>query len=230
MSNIFDNILENSINIGLQKNFKNALEDAGVNVSESIGLWHYPDIIRQNLISKTVNGVNILGGDIINIQTTVKDDILTYNISTVFDSNGVIRPNYAPENSKWGENITVKDVFDDLFSNILPSVKGVYAGDMTITDLNGNDTKEWKHELFNQSGLKSGLEPTSRYIRLYLTCQQEPLYINIGNLIQDITNGYNVGNSDTVTFQVDDINNTLYAHINVITNNQLEELGIKTKK
>jgi hypothetical protein len=120
-----------------------------------------------------------------------------------------------------------KEVFDDLFTNILPAVKGVHAGDMTITDLSGNDTRIWENTLFNQTGQKTGLEPTARYIRLYLTCQPEPIYINIGNLLEEITNGYNVASSDTVTFEVDDMNNTLYAHINVINESQLKELGIK---
>lgn len=215
------------MNVGLQNNLKNAITDAGVKVPASAGLWHYPDIIRQNLVSKTVTGLNILGGDVINIKTNVDNDIITYNISTVFDTYGVPRPNYAWENTKWGKEATVKEVFDDLFTNILPAVKGVHAGDMTITDLSGNDTRIWENTLFNQTGQKTGLEPTARYIRLYLTCQPEPIYINIGNLLEEITNGYNVASSDTVTFEVDDMNNTLYAHINVINESQLKELGIK---
>ena len=156
-----------------------------------------------------------------------KEHKVTYNISTVFDTYGVPRPNYAWENTKWGKEASVKEVFDDLFTNILPAVRGVYAGDMTITDLQGNDTKIWEHKMFNQSGWKTGLAPTARFIRLYLTCQPEPIYVNIGNLLEEITNGYNVASSETVRFEVDDLNNTLYAHINVINDSQLTELGIK---
>jgi hypothetical protein len=90
----------------------------------------------------------------------------------------------------------------------------------------GNDLNEWHHSLFNQTGFKTGLEPTSRYIRLYLTCQAEPLFINIGNLVKDYTNGYNVKSSDTVEFIVDIDNSEITAHINIINDNQLEELGI----
>lgn len=227
MAGLFDSVLENSMNVGIQQNLKSAITDAGVKVPQTACLWEYPEIIRQNLVSKTVTGVNILGGDVINIDTKVEDNVVTYNISTIFDTYGVPRPNYSWENTKWGKEVTVQEVFDDLFGNILPAVRGVHAGDMTTTDLEGKDTKMWENTLFNQTGWKTNLEPTTRYIRLYLTCQAEPIYINIGGLIQEITNGYNVVSSDTVQFEVDDVNNALYAHINVINDSQLKTLGIK---
>lgn len=223
---LFDGVLENSMNVGLQSNLKNAIENAGITVPASAGLWHYPEIIRKNLVSKTVTGINILGGDVINIDTSSDGEILTYKLSTNIDTYGVKRPNYAGVNNKWGNTVTVKDIFDDLFTNILPAVRGVYAGDMTISNLNGEDTQKWENKLFNQSGFKKGLEPTSRYIRLYLTCQPEPIYINIGNLVEEITNGYNVKSSETVQFEVDDLNNTLTAHVGVINETHLADLGI----
>ena len=80
--------------------------------------------------------------------------------------------------------------------------------------------------MFKQTGLKTGLEPTSRYIRLYLTCQAEPIFIHMGNLVKEVTNGYNVTSSDTVEMRVDDMNNSISAHINIINENQLKDLGI----
>ena len=223
---LIDGILENSMSVGLQSNLKNAIENAGINVPASACLWQYPEIIRKNLVSKTVTGINILGGDVINIDVSSDGDVVNYTLTTNYDTHGVQRPNYAPKSSKWGKELTVKGVFDELFGNILPAVKGVHAGDMTVTNLNGEDTTEWHNTLFNKKGITTGLEPTSRYIRLYLTCQPEPIYINIGNLVEEITNGYNVVSSDTVTFEVDDINGTLQAHVGVINESQLADLGI----
>jgi hypothetical protein len=99
---------------------------------------------------------------------------------------------------------------------------------MTTTDIDGTDLNEWENTLFNKTGLKTGLEPTTRYIRLYLTCQAEPIFINIGNLVKEITNGYNVKSSDTVQFNINTDEGTLSAHINIIDNTQLVELGIMT--
>ena len=124
---LFDSVLENSINVGLQSNLKNAIENAGVHVPANAGLWHYPEIIRKNLVSKTVTGINIIGSDIINIDTSSDGDILTYKLSTVIDTNGTKRPNYAKNNNKWGKELTVKEVFDDLFTNILPASSIIIA-------------------------------------------------------------------------------------------------------
>ena len=224
---LFDSVLENSVNTGLKTNFENAITNAGVRIPSGTCMWEYPDIIRKNLISKTVTGINIIGGDVINIDTSSDGDVLTYKISTSFDSFNTSRPNYAWKNSKWGQELTVENVFNDLFENILPAVRGVHAGDMTISNTKGEDTKEWNNTLFNKTGFKTGLEPTTRYIRLYLTCQAEPIYISLGNLIEEITGGYKLKNSDTVSFLIDDNDTTITAHINVINDNQLKELGIE---
>lgn len=228
---LFNSILENSINTGVKANLTAAINNAGITVPKDAGIWEYPEIIRKNLISKTVTGVNILGKDIINIDIAHSTnaegkDICEYTLSTIFDTNGIPRPNYAEVSRHWGKNFTVEEVFDDLFRNILPGVRGVHAGDMTRTDIEGNDTTEWNNTLFNKKGNKTGLEPTSRYIRLYLTCQAEPIFINVGNMVKDTTNGYNVVSSDTVKMEVNDTNNSISAHINIINDTQLMDLGI----
>ena len=223
---LMDSVLENSINHGLKNNLKNAMEDIGVKVSSQTGLWQYPEIIRNKMAANTVNGINLVGGDCIKISYTVDNDTVNYEIATSVDSYKLNRPIWANPNNRWNNNITVQDVFNDLFANILPSIKGVYAGDMTSSDFNGNDTTEWHNELYGVTGQKTGLKQNSRYLRLYLTSQHEPLYIYTGSYIEDITGGYNVSNSDTVAFTVNDENKTLTAHIAVITKEQLKSIGV----
>jgi hypothetical protein len=223
---LMDSVIENSINHGLKNNLKNAIETAGVRVTSDTGLWQYPEIIRSKMASNTVNGINIIGGDCINIDYTVNNDVITYEIKTSIDSYKLNRPVWASENNKWGKHLTVQNLFDDLFSNILPTVRGVYAGDITDTDYTGTDISEWKHELFGVSGKKTGLKQSSKYLRLYLTSQHEPLYIFIGSYIEDITGGYNVSSSDTVTFAIDDDSKKLTAHIEIITDEQLKSIGV----
>jgi hypothetical protein len=225
---LFNSVLENSVNTGLKTNLNRAITNAGVKIPADTCMWEYPEIIRKNLVAKTITGINILGKDVINVDTTSDGEVLTYNISTLFDTYGIDRPNYAKENKKWGTNLTVETVFKDLYTNVLSEVRGVYSGDMTTTDIDGTDLNEWENTLFNKTGLKTGLEPTTRYIRLYLTCQAEPIFINIGNLVKEITNGYNVKSSDTVQFNINTDEGTLSAHINIIDNTQLVELGIMT--
>lgn len=223
---LMDSVLENSINQGLKQNLKRSIEHAGVNVSSSVGLWQYPEIIRKKMAANTVNGINLIGGDCINISYTVNNDIINYEISTSIDSYKLNRPAWANPNNKWNKELTVQDIFNDLFANILPNIRGVYAGDITTTNYTGEDNTEWKNEFFGVSGHKTGLKQSSKYLRLYLTSQHEPLYICLTSYIEDLTGGYNVADSDTVSFSVDDTTQKLTAHVNVISSDQLQSIGI----
>lgn len=223
---LMDSVLENSINHGLKNNLKRAMEGAGVKVASNTGLWQYPEIIRKKMAVNTVNGINLIGGDCIKIIPTVENDIINYEISTSVETYKLNRPIWANPNNKWDSDFTVQALFDDLFANILPSVRGVYAGDITSSDYSGADTKEWRNELFGVSGWKTGLKQSSRYLRLYLTSQHEPLYICIGSFIEDITGGYNIGDSDTVSFEVDDASQKMTAHVAIISDEQLRSIGV----
>ena len=217
-----DKLINTSMKVGLQMNLKDAIEDCGVKVPSSVCLWEYPEIIRNNLVANTLNNVNIKGKDVINISSSVENENLVYTLSTKYDASKLDRPNFAE--GDWKADTNVKDIFDDLFVNILPNVRGVHAGDMTITDASGTDKKTWHNTLFNTTGVKLGLLPSAKYIRLYLTCQAEPIFIHIGNLTEDLTNGYNVMNSDTVEFELDNNNMTMTAHVNCITKEHVDKL------
>lgn len=219
-------VLENSINQGLKNNLKTAMQNAGVSISTDVGLWQYPEIIRNKMATNTITGINILGKDIINISYKVDNDIMTYEISTCIDTYKLDRPVWANANNQWNKNLTIQDIFDDLFSNILPNVRGVYAGDIVLTDNDGNETIGWNHELFGIAGIKTGLKPAARYLRLYLTSQHEPLYICLNSYIEEITGGYNIASSDTVEFVIDNDEKKITAHIDVISNEQLKSIGI----
>lgn len=224
-NNRFDGMVDHSMKNGLQMNLKDAIEDVGGKVPESACLWQYPQIIRDSLTAKAVANINLRGRDIINISTsTDNDNITTYNISTAYDTYGIDRPNYASDNSDWGDVLSADEIFNDLFKNILPNVRGVHAGDITVTNSDGTDSKEWHNTLFNLKGTKTGLHASSKYLRLYLTCQAEPVYIFIDSAVSDLTNGYNVVSSDTVEFVLDDTNMTMTAHIGCITDTQINSL------
>lgn len=217
-------IVEHSMLAGLQNNLKNAIEYAGANVSRNDCLWEYPEIIRTQLIAKAINNINILGNDIINVSRDTEDNNIIYNISTIYDTTEIELPKYVNPSNNWKDYMSIDKVFKELFNNILPAVKGIHAGDITSTDNEGNDTKQWNNTLFNKTGNKSGLVANSNYLRLYLTSQAEPLYIHINGIITDPNIGYNVKNSDTVDLIIDE-NNTLSAHISCITSEQIDTMN-----
>ena len=220
----FDNcIVEQSMINGLKTNLKDAIEYAGAKVSKSECLWKYPEIIRDNLIAKSINNINLLGKDVINItKEHDNNNEIIYNISTIYDTNNIERPNYALPSDSWGDSISINTIFNDLFKNILPAVRGVYAGDMIVTSNDGIDN-EWYNNLFDKKGCKHDLQPNSKYLRLYLTCQAEPLYILINSTITDVTGSYNIKSSDTVNLIIDNTN-TLSAHISCITTEQINDI------
>ena len=95
---------------------------------------------------------------------------------------------------------------------------------MKINQILNSIIIEVEHLWFNKKGNKSGLLPTSKYLRLYLTSQPEPIYVFIDSAVSDLTKGYNIKDSDTVSFSVDDVNMTLSAHVSCITNEQLNSI------
>ena len=218
-----DCIVEHSLLNGLQNNLKHAIEYAGANVSKSDCIWQYPEIIKNNLVAKSINNINLLGKDVINISRETTDSEIVYNVSTKYDTTAVDRPNYAEESTTWTDTMSVDKVFNDLFKTILPAVRGVHAGDIITTNSDGIDN-QWQNTLFNVTGIKTGLEPNAKYLRLYLTCQSEPLYIYINGAITDVTGGYNIKSSDTVSLVIDETN-TLSAHISCITNDQIDSIN-----
>lgn len=212
-------ILNSSMSNGLQINLKDAIEDVGGQVPSSACLWEYPEIIRKNLISKTLSIVNLRGGDIIKIDS----DGTFYEITTDVDTRDLQRPNYA--NKSWkDDHMSADEVFEDLFDNILPNVRGIHAADMTSTDANGLDNTDWNNTLFNQTGRKSGLKSNAKYLRMYLTCQAEPLFVYIDANINNFVGEYNIQSSDTVDFSIDENTKTVTAHINYITTEQIRNL------
>ena len=55
MVNNFNSIIDDVMNTGLQINLKDAIEDVGIKVPSDVCIWEYPEIIRKNLIAKTVS-------------------------------------------------------------------------------------------------------------------------------------------------------------------------------
>lgn len=223
-STILDNILETSMVNGVEQNLKDALTDVGVNVPENACLWDVSNLIRKTLVSNTINGVNIKGAGAIKIVPTVDNDNITYTISVNVDTFRLKRPGYANNNEKFGNDLDVQDLFDDLFDNILPNVKGIHAGDITMTDNKGDDSTYWVNTYFESTGKKTGLIPNTKYLRLYLTSQDEPLYISMGSDYGGIMGGYNIKNSDTVSFSVNEDTKEISAHISVINISDIEKL------
>lgn len=218
-------VLDTSMKIGFQTNLKDAIEDCGVHVPSSLCLWQYPELIRKNLAATTIGNINIKGKDIINISTSNENNELVYTLSTVYDTSDIDRPNYAKTNKNWGDEMNVKSVLTDLFTNILPEVKGIHSGDTVDTDGSGKETISWNNTLFNVYGTKQGLKPTSRYIRLYLTSQPEPIYIYMGSIDSGLANGYEIVDSPSTNIILDAETKVIKVDVSSIDKSQIDILN-----
>ena len=81
-------IVENSLVNGLELNLKNAIEKVGVNISNSECLWQYPEIIKNNLITKNYSGTipntyDVIDSDTIDFNIDNEKNILTANIECI---------------------------------------------------------------------------------------------------------------------------------------------------
>jgi hypothetical protein len=65
---------------------------------------------------------------------------------------------------------SIQEVFEILFYKILPKISSVYKGDIIKTTSSGTDQ-------YNDEDMRSGLMPSSVYLRLYVANRQEPVYI-----------------------------------------------------
>jgi hypothetical protein len=223
-STILDGILETSMVNGVETNIKNALTDVGAKVPNDACLWDLSDIIRKTLVANTVNGINLKGKGGIKIDVKTENDILTYTLSTNVETFKLRRPEYANSNAYFGNDMPIQLLIDDLFDNILPKVKGVHAGDVTLSDTSGKDLKQWINTYSGAAGKKDGLIPNTKYLRLYLTSQDEPIYISLGNITEDVTGGYNMKSSDTVKIVIDNNSKEITANIEIINEEEIEKI------
>lgn len=81
-------IVEDSLINGLQMNLKNAIEKVGGDISNSDCLWQYPEIIKNNLITKNYSGTipntyDVIDSDTIDFNIDTEKNMLTANIECI---------------------------------------------------------------------------------------------------------------------------------------------------
>lgn len=218
---------------GLEENLKNVIINNGGDVTDKC-IWEYPNII-DDMFKNTINNINILAGDGIEI---IKDDNGNYIISSKPTAENIhIDTIDAPEYSgisTWPEGTILQNILEDLFYKVLPKVPSVTKGDVIITDENGNDRFAPESSTYIDS-----LTPNTKYLRLFLVSQVDPIYISLQGLElgnenenNDITT-YKFINTDSIKFDVVKQDNVFYvkADINTdieenILNNVIDKLPV----
>lgn len=176
--NLMNQVLFNKLDDDLNA----AIKDAGGDVSMARGPWDYPEIIRHQLGPK----FDIVLGPGLTVTESNGKKYLSANSSAT--TTGALNPptgSYKQPTSDVIEaGTSIQSVFETLFYKILPKISSVYKGDIIIADDEGKDQ-------YNDEDIKSGLQPNSVYLRLYVANSQEPVYI--------LLSGHGLVNGDDIT-------------------------------
>lgn len=207
-------LVEHSIFNNFIEDLKEAIIESGGDASEASCPCDYINIIKDQLTSKD-NILSLDAGSGINI---IKDGN-KYIISSTSEATttGDLRPPYNLDNDPDIDTIkkgtSIQEVFNKLFENILPSLPSVLSGDIIKASDNGTD--QYQNPNYPETGIKSGLNPSEYYIRLFLASKQEPIYISCSALINNAGGAQYTGkDTDTILMDINNKNNTISASLN----------------
>ena len=206
-------LVEHSIFNNFDEELRDAIIAAGGTVPEGTCPCDYPNIIKDQLT--TAKNIVLEGG--LGIKIVKDGDKYTISANTEATTTNDLRPPYNIDNDPDIDTIpagtSVQEVFNKLFENILPTLPSVLSGDIIKSSDNGTD--QYQNPNYPEAGIKSGLNPSEYYIRLFLASKQEPIYISCSALINN-TGGtqYTGKNTDTILMDINNKNNTISAELN----------------
>ena len=178
---------------GLEENLKNSIEFVGGVVPEDTCAWQYPEIIKQQLTSNSLETGHVIAGEGIKVEKTAEGYVVSADVDLTQDAEKITidhidAPSWARglDENAWESGTSLQKLLEDLFDNVLPNVPSVTKGDIITTDANGKDpfAPEELPEYID------ALKPSTQYLRLFLISQQTPIYISleeIANTSIDLT-------------------------------------------
>lgn len=176
-------LVEHSIFNNFDEELRDAIIAAGGTVPEGTCPCDYPSIIKDQLT--TTKNIVLEGG--LGIKIVKDGDKYTISANTEATTTNDLRPPYNIDNDPDIDTIpagtSAQEVFNKLFENILPSLPSVLSGDIIKASDNGTD--QYQNPNYPETGIKSGLNPSEYYIRLFLASKQEPIYISCAALINN---------------------------------------------
>lgn len=206
-------LVEHSIFNNFDEELRDAIIAAGGTVPEGTCPCDYPSIIKDQLT--TTKNIVLEGG--LGIKIVKDGDKYTISANTEATTTNDLRPPYNIDNDPDIDTIpagtSAQEVFNKLFENILPSLPSVLSGDIIKASDNGTD--QYQNPNYPETGIKSGLNPSEYYIRLFLASKQEPIYISCAALINNAGGSqYTSKDTDTILMDINNRNNTISAELN----------------
>lgn len=180
-----------------------AIASVGGDVSDVDSPFDYPDIIKDQL-SAGVGGGNIINGNGIIIEK----DGPNYKISANADAT-LIRDLNPSHNLDDDANVdiipagtSIQKTLEIIVNDVFPTLPSLIKGDFIKSDENGSD--QYQNPNYPTPGKKTGLDPLTTYLRLFVVSRKEPIYVSckpLGDIGGDELPEY-VG-EDTSTVDID---------------------------
>ena len=201
MNHVLMNKLDDELSI--------AIQSVGGDVSGAKGPWDYPEIIKNQLSANGSNNGSLKDytlGPGLKVEEVGGEKILiaTSGALTTCTLNPPTGSYMQPIHNVIEAGTPIQKVLEDLFYEILPKMPSLYKGDVIVTNGVGSDQ-------YNEEDVKSGLDPNTIYLRLYVANRQEPIYISL-KAVQG--SGSNPGGGGS-TINISG-GNTTYFSVNVV--------------
>lgn len=218
------NLTNHTVMNGLEENLRSSIEFVGGNVPEDTCLWQFPDIIKDQLTTNSIETGHIIAGEGIRIERTeegyvIHADIKSSNTSENITIDHIDAPSWAKglDENAWETGTTLQKILEDLFDNVLPNVPSIIKGDVILTDENAKDPFAPEFDEYIDV-----LEPNTNYLRLFLASQETPIYISL----KSITSGINADLSNY--YDKKEIDNK-FDNVNDLIVNQTEKINTLEK-
>ncbi len=153
------------------KDISDAINEVGGDTSSVTHLCDYARIIREQLLSANAD-VDYIAGQGINITKNGTKFVISANSDATL----------TDKLNNFDKGTTIQSVLGELFSDILPKLPSVLKGDVVVSDNNGHDQYQYPTDFPPVLYVKTGLNPNSIYMRLFLSSQKEPIYILMGDI------------------------------------------------
>lgn len=139
-------------------------------------------------------------------------------------TTGILSPTY-PNDQDIPAGTPIQVVFEKLFDEILPGLPSILKGDIILSTIDGTDI--YQHPKYQETNTKSGLDPETYYIRLFLNSQEEPLYISCDPL-KSQSGGGSTGNytgvdGENIKIDVDNVKMKISATLKSISSDLISE-------
>lgn len=165
-----------------------AITSVGGDVTDADKPCDYVKIIKDQLVSKgTITGPDIESGDGIVINKS-EDKYIISSTAGALTIEELVKP-YDTDFQPGIENIpagtSIQNVFKKLLGEIIPSLPSVIKGDITVSTNEGTDFYSNPAFVNTDLQVKTGLNESEKYLRIFLATRLEPVYVSLKNLIQE---------------------------------------------